>query len=77
MKKVYKILGFTMIGVAATTITGVLYELNRRRLLKTLLADAADEGYEVAYDIMNPQIRGLRQKKKDLKYGPTIYTDLQ
>jgi hypothetical protein len=77
MKKVFTFTGFVVVGVAAAAATGVIYELNRRRLLRNLLTDAANEGYETAYDIKNPQVKGLRQKKKNLKYGPTIYPDLQ
>jgi hypothetical protein len=76
VKKLFNLIGFSLVGIAAAAATGVVYELKRRKLLRTLLADAAEEGYETAYDIKNPQVQGLRQKKKDLKYGPTIYTDL-
>lgn len=72
MKQTGRFIGFVLIGLAATTVTGVICQVRRHRLLKSLLTDAANDGYEVAYDIKYPNVRGLRQKQKDLKYGPVI-----
>ncbi|MFT4094703.1 MAG: hypothetical protein QM640_13820 [Niabella sp.] len=68
--KTQRLIGFVVLGVAATAITGVICEVRRRKTLRRLL-DAANEGYETAHDIIYPENSSSLHNKK-LRYGPVF-----
>lgn len=70
MNKTYRLLGFVLLGVAASTVTGIVCEAKRRRNLRRLI-DAANEGYETAHDIIYPGQNASYQSRK-LRYGPVF-----
>lgn len=70
MNKMYRLIGFVILGLAASAVTGALCEVRRRNAMKRLL-DTANEGYETAHDIIYPSKGSYRQAKK-LKYGPVL-----
>ncbi|SDE23123.1 hypothetical protein [Niabella drilacis] len=67
MKNTYRLIGFVILGIAASAVTGAVCEARRRNAMKRLL-DTANEGYETAHDIIYPE-KGHRRAKK-LRYGP-------
>ncbi|GAB3420448.1 hypothetical protein [Niabella aquatica] len=70
MKKTYSVIGLVLLGVAVTTVAGVLCEIRKRRSHHRLSA-ASDEGYETAHDIIYPDKFTSRNDKK-LRYGPVF-----
>lgn len=68
--KTQRLLGFVILSVAATTITGVICEVRRRKALRRLL-DAANQGYETAHDIIYPENFSSFHNRK-LRYGPVF-----
>ncbi|AHF17871.1 hypothetical protein [Niabella soli] len=68
MKKSYRLIGFVLLGVAASAITGAVCEVRRRNAMRRLL-DTANEGYETAHDINYPE-KGSYRRAKKLRYGP-------
>ncbi|MCD2424100.1 hypothetical protein LQ567_15075 [Niabella pedocola] len=67
MKNTYRLIGFVILGIAASAVTGAVCEARRRNAMRRLL-DTANEGYETAHDIIYPG-KGQRRAKK-LRYGP-------
>lgn len=72
MKNLLRIAGFTAIGLAAATATGVIYELGRRNKLMKKLLQVSNEGYETAPDIIFPNDQKHSKQSDNLKYGPYI-----
>lgn len=71
MNKTGKLIGFILVGVAISAVTGAALEARRRNHIRSLLAEAANEGYETAYDIIDTnKMRAHRNRR--LKYGPTL-----
>lgn len=68
MKKAFRLIGFFSLGFSVATITGVICEVRRRNNMRMLLK-AANEGYEVAPDIIYPDSYDV-WRKNNLKYGP-------
>ncbi len=71
MKSLFRLAGFTVIGLAAATATGVIYELSKRNRLMKKLLEVSNEGYETAPDIIFPDKTHSKQPD-NLKYGPYI-----
>lgn len=68
-KSTYSLIGLVLLGVAATTVTGVMCKVRNKRLQRRLI-DAANEGYETAHDIIYPDNYSRNDKK--LRYGPVF-----
>lgn len=68
MNKTYRLIGFVLLGVAASAATGVICKVRRKNAMRRLL-DAANEGYETAHDIIYPAHKSSRADK-NLRYGP-------
>lgn len=68
MKKSYRLIGFVLLGIAASAITGAICEVRRRNAMRRLL-DTANEGYETAHDINYPE-KGSYRRARKLRYGP-------
>ncbi len=68
-KSTYSLIGLVLLGVAATTVTGVMCKVRNKRLQRRLI-NAANEGYETAHDIIYPDSYSSNDKK--LRYGPVF-----
>lgn len=68
-----KIKKSTVLGLAAITAIGIAVYISRKQTRnhndKIRLAQIADEGYEVANDILYPN---KRTGAKNLRYGPVL-----
>ena len=66
MKKcTFGLIGLVLLGVAATTVASKVRDKKSQRRL----SQAADEGYEIAHDIIYPSNHRAK-KRKNLRYGP-------
>ena len=68
MKKSYRLIGFVLLGVAVSAVTGAVCEVRRRNAMKRLL-ETSNEGCETTHDIIYPEKGNYRRTKK-LRYGP-------
>ena len=63
-------MGFVVLGLAATAVTGIVCQVRKRKTY-TRLSDASNEGYELAHDIIYPD-KYASQRNKKLRYGPVF-----
>lgn len=70
MKRTYKIIGIVILVATAATAIGVVRKLRIQKHHQRL-SNAADEGYEVAHDIIYPNKRNSPKHRK-LRYGPVF-----
>lgn len=71
MKKTNRIIGLVILGLAATAVTGIVCEVRKRKALGRLSEASANEGYELAPDIIYPDKYASKRHKK-LRYGPVF-----
>ena len=69
-KKTYRTIGLVIFGVAVASVAGAICKA-RKEKRQHRLANAANEGYETAHDIIYPDDFRTHKNKK-LRYGPVF-----